>query len=160
MPTLRRPRYRDRRQAGYRLGRVLGDCISSPWPDGIFTRWMTNEVSWSHRNPSNPNRPAVPGRTDRPMRALWSSAPHGVGRELLAQGQLDEPLFTLTSEEGPRTRKQDRHISDKESDHVAILREDTVERETDSESGTRISSIVNRPVAETEKFNDSGSGGY
>ena len=25
---------------------------------------MTNEISWRHRNPSNPNRPAEPGRTE------------------------------------------------------------------------------------------------
>ena len=43
VPTLRRPRCRDRRQARYRLGRA------HPWPDGLRTRWTTNEVSWSHR---------------------------------------------------------------------------------------------------------------
>ena len=43
VPTLRRSRCRDRRQARYRLGRA------HPWPDGLRTRWTTNEVSWSHR---------------------------------------------------------------------------------------------------------------
>jgi hypothetical protein len=28
---------------------------------------MTNEISWRHRNPSNPNRPAEPGRTLLPI---------------------------------------------------------------------------------------------
>ena len=28
---------------------------------------MTNEISWRHRNPSNPNRPAEPGRTEVPI---------------------------------------------------------------------------------------------
>jgi hypothetical protein len=27
---------------------------------------MTNEISWSHRKSSNPNRPAVPGRIQTP----------------------------------------------------------------------------------------------
>jgi len=39
VPTLRRPRCRDRRQARYRLGRA------HPWPGGLRTRWTTNEVS-------------------------------------------------------------------------------------------------------------------
>ena len=43
VPTLRRPRYRDRRQARYRLGRA------HPWPGWIHTSWTTNEVSWRHR---------------------------------------------------------------------------------------------------------------
>ena len=60
VPTLRRSRYRDRRQAHYRLGRA------HPWPGGIRTHWMTNDISWRHRNSSNPNRPAEPGRTKRP----------------------------------------------------------------------------------------------
>ena len=30
------------------------------------TRWTTNRISWSHRNSSNPNRPAEPGRTELP----------------------------------------------------------------------------------------------
>jgi len=38
-PMLRRPRYRDRRQARYRLG-LLG-----PSPDGIRTRWTTFGIS-------------------------------------------------------------------------------------------------------------------
>ncbi len=66
----------------------------------------------------------------------------------------------LASEEGPHARKKDRHTSDQESEHVAILRDETVECETDSEGESRISSMVDRPVAETEKFNDSGLDGY
>ena len=31
------------------------------------TRWTANEISWSHRMPSNPNRPAEPGRTEFPI---------------------------------------------------------------------------------------------
>ncbi len=42
-PTLRRPGFPDRRQAGYRLGRA------HPWPDGFRTRWTTHNVSCSHR---------------------------------------------------------------------------------------------------------------
>ena len=36
VPTLRRPRCRDRRQARYRLGRA------HPWPGGFRTRWTTH----------------------------------------------------------------------------------------------------------------------
>lgn len=43
VPTLRRPRHRDRRKARYRPGRA------HPWPGGFRTRWTTNEVSWRHR---------------------------------------------------------------------------------------------------------------
>jgi hypothetical protein len=57
VPTLRRSRCRDRRQARYRLGRA------HPWPGGICTRWTTCEISRRHRIPSYPNRPAEPGRT-------------------------------------------------------------------------------------------------
>lgn len=85
---------------------------------------------------------------------------HGVGRELLAQGQLDERLLTPTAEEDPDARQKDRHIPDQDSDQVAILREETVECETDSEGATRISSVVDRPAADTEKLNDSGLDGY
>ena len=85
---------------------------------------------------------------------------HGIGRKLLAEGQLDDRLLTPASEEGPHGREKDRQISDQDSDHVAILREDALECETDSESETRISSIVDRPVVETKRFNDSGSDGY
>ena len=49
VPTLRRPRCQDRRQARYRLGRA------HPWPDGLRTRWTTNEVSWSHRSLHSPS---------------------------------------------------------------------------------------------------------
>ncbi len=42
--------------------------MAHPWPGGISTRWTTNEISWSHHNPSNPNRPAEPGRTVLPTR--------------------------------------------------------------------------------------------
>ena len=40
----------------------------TPEPGGIRTRWTTDEISWSHRNSSNPNRPAEPGRTAIPIR--------------------------------------------------------------------------------------------
>jgi hypothetical protein len=59
--TLRRSRYRDRRQVRYRLGRA------HPWPGGLRTRWTTNRISWSHHKSSNPNRPAGPGRTLFPI---------------------------------------------------------------------------------------------
>ena len=85
---------------------------------------------------------------------------HGVGRELLAEGQFNERPIRPTSEEGPPGCKQDRDMSDQDSDHGAILCEDTVGCETDSEGETRISSIVDRPIAETGKFNNSGSDGY
>jgi len=65
-------RYRDRRQAGYRLGRA------HPEPGGFRTRWTTNEISWSHRKPSNPNRPAEPGRTECPIPKKWTRP---LGRE-------------------------------------------------------------------------------
>jgi hypothetical protein len=48
VPTHRRPRYRGRRQAHYRLGRAR------PWPGGIRTRGTANKISWSHRNPPIP----------------------------------------------------------------------------------------------------------
>jgi hypothetical protein len=44
-----------------RLGRA------HPSPGGFRTRWTENEISWSHRNSSNPNRPAEPGRTEFPI---------------------------------------------------------------------------------------------
>ena len=72
-----------------------------------------------------------------------------------ALGQLRWP-----AEESTHARRQDRHISDQDSDHVATLRENTVECETDSESKTRVSSIVDRPVAEIEEFDYSGSDGH
>ena len=78
----------------------------------------------------------------------------------MAQGQFDDRLVTPASEEGPHARKKDRHISDQDSDHGVILREDTVECETNSEDETRISSIVDRPAAETGKTNYSGADGY
>ncbi len=65
-----------------------------------------------------------------------------------------------SEKEGPHAHKKDRHVSDQDSGHVAILREDTVERETDSEGETRIPSIVDRPVADTGKINHSGSDEY
>ena len=85
---------------------------------------------------------------------------HGVGRELLARGQFDDRLLTPASEEGPHARKKDRHVSDQDSGHVTILREDTAECETDSEGETRIPSIVDRPAANTGKINHFGSDGY
>jgi hypothetical protein len=45
-------------------------------------------------------------------------------------------------------------------DHAGILREDAVEHQTDSGSQAGISSTVDRLVAESEKFNYSGSDGY
>jgi hypothetical protein len=33
------------------------------WPGGISTRWTTDEISWSQRRSSNPNRSAELGRT-------------------------------------------------------------------------------------------------
>ena len=61
VPTLRRSRYRDRRQARYRPGRA------HPWPGGICTRWTMNEVSSSHSHNLTPLRPALPGRTIVPI---------------------------------------------------------------------------------------------
>jgi len=84
----------------------------------------------------------------------------GISRELLAQGELYERLLTLASEESPHARKKDRHISDQDLKHVAILREDTLERETDSDGQSRVSSPVDRPVSETGKLNRSGPDGY
>jgi hypothetical protein len=49
VPTLRRPRGRDRRQAHDRRGRA------HPWPDGFRTRWTTDEVSRSHRILQSPS---------------------------------------------------------------------------------------------------------
>ena len=37
-----------------------------PWPSGIRTRRTAIKSTWSHRKPSNSNRPAEPGRTDLP----------------------------------------------------------------------------------------------
>jgi len=74
VPTLRRSRYRDRRQARYRLGRA------HPWPGGFRTRWTTNRISWSHHICSNPNRPAEPGRTVSPSSFDVSSLSSEVAR--------------------------------------------------------------------------------
>ena len=60
VPTLRRPRCRDRRQAHYRPGRAY------PWPGGNRTRRTTYEVSWTHRILQS-LRPALPGRTVLPI---------------------------------------------------------------------------------------------
>jgi hypothetical protein len=80
--------------------------------------------------------------------------------ELLAQGQVDDRLLATASEEGADTRKDDRHVHEQNADHVAILSEDAVEYQTDSESQAGVSSTVDRLVAESEKFNYSGSNGY
>ena len=43
-----------------RAGSPLAGRVSHPLDDEI-------EISWSHRKPSNPNRPAEPGRTELPI---------------------------------------------------------------------------------------------
>jgi hypothetical protein len=80
--------------------------------------------------------------------------------ELLAQGQLDDRLLATASEEGANSRKGDRHVHGQNADHVAILCEDAVEYQTDSDSQAGISSTVDRLIAGSEKFNYSGSDGY
>ncbi len=62
VPTLRQPRYRDRRKARYRLGRA------HPWPGRFRTVGTTNEVSRRLRTSYYPNRPAEPGRTEVTIR--------------------------------------------------------------------------------------------
>jgi hypothetical protein len=51
-------------------------------------------------------------------------------------------------------------VDEKNSDHVAILREDSADRETDSEDETRIPSVVDRTIAERRKLNDSNEDRY
>jgi hypothetical protein len=76
--------------------------------------------------------------------------------ELLAQGQLDDRLLATASED----RADDRHVHEQDSNHAAILREDAVEHQNDSDSQAGISSTVDRLVAEPDKFNYSDSDGY
>jgi hypothetical protein len=83
-----------------------------------------------------------------------------VGRELLAEGDLDDCLLSPTAEEGGDGSKKDRHVAEKDSDHVAILREDAAKCETDYESEAGIPSVVDRAIAERRKFNYSGAEGY
>ena len=80
--------------------------------------------------------------------------------ELRAQGQLDDRLLATASREGTDTRKDDRHVHEEDLDHAAILCEDAVEYQTDSDSQGGISSIVDRLIAGSEKFNYSGLDGY
>jgi hypothetical protein len=80
--------------------------------------------------------------------------------ELLAQGQLDDRLLATASEDRADGREDDRHVHEQDSNHAAILREDAVEYQTDSDSQAGISSTVDRRVAESKKFNDSGSDRY
>jgi hypothetical protein len=80
--------------------------------------------------------------------------------ELLAQGQLDDRLLATASEYGADGREDDRHVHEQDSNHAAILCEDAVEYQTDSDSQAGISSTVDRLVAEPKKFNYSGSDGY
>ena len=77
--------------------------------------------------------------------------------ELLAEGQLDDRLLATASEEGADTCKDDRRVDEQDSDHVAILREDTVVYQTDSESQAGISSIVDRRIARLGKVSNFGS---
>ena len=83
-----------------------------------------------------------------------------VGRMLLAEGELDDRLLSPTAEEGGDGAKNDRCVDEKNSDHVAILREDSAERETDSEDEIRILSVVDRTIAEWRKLNDPNEGEY
>jgi hypothetical protein len=67
-------------------------------------------------------------------------------------------LLATASEEGANSRKGDGHEQD--SDHVATLREDAVEYQTDSDSQAGISLTVDRLVAESKKLNYFGVDGY
>jgi hypothetical protein len=69
-------------------------------------------------------------------------------------------LLATASEEGADGREDDRHVHEQDSNHAAILREDAVEYQTDSDSQAGISSTVDRLVAESEKFNYSGLDEY
>jgi hypothetical protein len=69
-------------------------------------------------------------------------------------------LLATASEEGANSRKGDGHVHEQDSDHVAILREDAVEYQTDSDSQAGISLTVDRLVAESKKLNYSGADGY
>ena len=94
LPTLRPCPYGQRRTARGQSGSLLFLCMAlastsprqlsrrtpahyrleraHPWPGRFRTCGTANEISWSHRNSSNPNRLAVPGRTLSPTRAIQS----------------------------------------------------------------------------------------
>ena len=52
---------------------------------------MTNEISWRHRNPSNPNRPAEPGRTEVPILEATDLDGDSVGYQLTV---CENPSFS------------------------------------------------------------------
>jgi hypothetical protein len=79
-----------------------------------------------------------------------------VGRELLAEGELDDRLLALAPEEGGDDSYCEHRVADQNSDHVEILRQVRADIESDSESEAGISSVVERLVAARRKPSCSG----
>ncbi len=69
-------------------------------------------------------------------------------------------LLALAAEEGGEDSKDEQRVGEQDSDHVGILQKISGRYESDSQSERGISSIVDRPVAEWRKFNDSDTDGY